>query len=296
MFAGTLIAVGLLFLVEKLGKARKDYYGGMYIFFLLGCVLTGVVQIAVIQYSIKGAGAFDKFFVNSFHLPFFSGFIFFFIFLAVAIWYVLRIAKQKNWEYLRLGVYSVAFILVGYSTYFTTMIRSSADPGIDMYNVDNPMSLVGYLARDQYGDFPILYGQKFTASPVADMETGNRYQKIGNEYKVVGKDRKLIYMPKDKMVFPRVWDASDDQNHAYYYGTYLNMSRKKDERTGQEKWDDENNTRPSFGDNIKFFTGYQFYWMYLRYFLWNFAGKQNDFQGFYLGNVRDGNWLSLIHI
>ena len=290
MLVGTLFAIGLLYLVEAMAKTKKDYYGGMYIFFLLGCVLTGFVQIAVIQYSIKGAGAFDRMFVNSFHLPFFSGFIFFFVALGVLIWYLVRIAKQKNWEYLRLGVYSVAFILMGYSTYFTTMVRSSANPGIDMYNVDNPMSLVGYLARDQYGDFPLLYGQKFTASPIQDMETGDKYQKVGDKYAVTGKDRKLIYMPKDKMVFPRVWDASDDQNHAYYYATYLGMSRTKDQKTGQEKWDDEDGARPNFKDNVSFFGGYQFYWMYMRYFLWNFAGKQNDYQGFYIGNVRDGNW------
>ncbi len=290
MLLGTLVAIGFLFLVESINKQKKDYYGGMYIFFLLGCVLVGVVQLAVIQYSIKGAGFFDRIFVNDFHLPFFSGFIFFFIFLGVIIWYGLKIAKQKNLEYLRLGLYSTAFILMGYSTYFTTMVRSSADPAIDMYNVDNPQSLVGYLARDQYGDFPLLYGQKFTAAPIQDMETGDKYQKIGDKYEVTGKDRKLIYMPKDKMVFPRVWDASDDQNHAYYYATFLGMGRTKDPKSGQEKYDDEDGTRPNYKDNVKFFSGYQFYWMYMRYFLWNFAGKQNDFQGFFIGNVRDGNW------
>jgi hypothetical protein len=296
MLLGTIIAIGLLYLVESINKPKKEYYGGMYIFFLLGCVLVGVVQLAVIQYSIKGAGFFDRIFVNNLHLPFFSGFIFFFVFLGVLIWYGVRVAKQKGLEYLRLGLYSVAFILMGYSTYFTTMVRSNADPAIDMYNVDNPQSLVGYLARDQYGDFPLLYGQKFTSSPIQDMETGNKYQKIGDKYEVTGKDRKLIYMPKDKMVFPRVWDASDDQNHAYYYATYLGLGRTKDAKSGQEKWDDEDGARPNYTDNIKFFGGYQFYWMYLRYFLWNFAGKQNDFQGFFIGNVRDGNWKTGIPI
>ena len=290
MLMGMLLAVGFLFLVEKFGKEKKEYYGGMYIFFLMGCVLTGVVQIGVIQVTIKGAGLFDRIFVNSFNLPFFSGFITFFVLLSVGIWYGLKIAKQKNLEYLRLSIYSFAFILMGYSTYVTTMVRSNADPAIDMYNVDNPQSLVGYLARDQYGDFPILYGQKFTASPIQDMETGDKYQKIGNKYEITGKDRKVIYMPKDKMVFPRMWDASDDQNHAYYYSVYSGMSKIKDPKTGQEKWDDEDGTRPSFADNMKFFGGYQFYWMYARYFLWNFAGKQNDYQGFFIGNVRDGNW------
>ncbi len=290
MLLGGILIIGLLYLVESINRLKKEYYGGIYIFFLIGCVLVGVVQVAVIQYSIKGAGLFDRIFVNSFGLPFFTGFIAFFVLIGFAFWYGIRFSKRKNWEYLRLSLYSIMFILMGYSTYFTTMIRSTANPGIDMYNVDNPISLVGYLARDQYGDFPLLYGQKFTTSPIMDMETGDKYQKVGDKYEVIGKDRKLIYMPKDKMVFPRVWDASDDQNHAYYYATYLGLERTKDPKTGQEKWDDEDGARPNFADNIKFFTGYQFYWMYVRYFMWNFAGKQNDNQGFFLGNVRDGNW------
>lgn len=291
MLLGTIAAISFMFLIEKfVKKEKKEYYGGMYIFFIIGCILTGVVQIAVIQFSIKGAGAFDRLFVNSFHLPLFSGFIFFFILISVLLWFGLRFAKQKGWEHLRLGLYSTAFILMGYSTYFTTMIRSSADPAIDMYNVDNPMSLVGYLARDQYGDFPILYGQKFTASPVADMETGTKYQKIGDRYEAIGKDRKLLYLPKDKMVFPRMWDASNDQNHAYYYSVYSGISQTRDPKTGREGWNDDDGARPSFGDNMSFFAGYQFYWMYLRYFLWNFSGKQNDYQGFFIGNPRDGSW------
>jgi hypothetical protein len=68
-------------------------------------------------------------------------------------------------------------MLIGYSTYVTTMIRSNADPAIDMYNVDNPMSLVGYLGREQYGDFPLLYGQTFTARPYDSKETGTKLSK-----------------------------------------------------------------------------------------------------------------------
>lgn len=290
MLFGGLAAIGLLFLVEKLAKNKKEYYGGMYIFFILGCVLTGVVQIGVIQMTIKAAGAFDKVFVNSFNFPFFSGFIFCFVVIGVLLWWGIRYAKKHGYGYLRLGLYSTMFILMGYSTYFTTMIRSNADPAIDMYNVDNPQSLVGYLARDQYGDFPILYGQKFTALPIKYMETGDRYQKVGNKYVATGKDRKALYLPKDKMVFPRMWDASNDQNHADFYAAYSGIQKVRDPKTGEESWTDDDGTRPSFKDNLQFFAGYQFYWMYLRYFLWNFAGKQNDVQGIFLGNVRDGNW------
>jgi hypothetical protein len=280
---GAAIAIGLLYVVESFGKEKKALYGGTYIFFVLGCLITGVVQVAVIQYSIKAAGAFDRLFVNGFSLPFFSGFTFFFALLAVICWWLLRIAKKRSLAYLRLGIWCVVFMLIGYSTYVTTMIRSSANPSVDMYNVDNPNSLVGYLSREQYGDFPLLYGQKFTSQPAALQETSMRYQKSKDKYIELGKDRKYVYNSEDKMVFPRVWDASNDQSHADYYAYYLGINRTRD---GQY------DRTPTQGDNVKFFMGYQTYWMYIRYFMWNFAGKQNDNQGLFAGNVRDGNWIS----
>ena len=289
MLMGTIAGVGILYLIEKFAKKeKKEYYGGMYVFFVIGAVLTGVVQIFVIQYSIAGAGAFDKMFVNDFHAPFFTGFIFFFILVAIAVWALLRVANKKGWAYLRLGVWCISFMLIGYSSYVTTMIRSNADPAIDMYNVDNPISLVGYLGRDQYGDFPLLYGQKFTDSPIQTIETGEKFQKSKDSYISLGKDLKYVYLPKDKMILPRVWDASNDQYHADYYSYFLGIEKYKD-KDGREKYEEG---RPNQVDNIKFFAGYQFYWMYFRYFGWNFIGKQNDNQGMYIGNVRDGNWIS----
>lgn len=281
---GTGFAIGLLYLIESINAKRKEAYGGVYIFFILGCIITGVVQVGVIQYSVKMAGAFDRLFVNSMNLPFFSGFAFFFVLLAALIWFGLRVARNQNWPFLRLGLWCFVFMLIGYSTYVTTMIRSSADPAVDMYNVDNPNSLVGYLGREQYGDFPLLYGQKFTAEPVQMREKGPRYQKDDKtgKYIEIGKETSYVYLPKDKMVFPRVWDASNDQNHADYYAYFLGIGKTQE---GYER-------SPTFGDNLKFFTSYQVYWMYIRYFMWNFSGKQNDVQGVFSGNVRDGNWIT----
>jgi hypothetical protein len=134
-------------------KRYKTTTKGVIWAFLIACLITGIVQKAVIQYTIGGAGMFDIFTVNNLGLPFFSGFIIFFLLLAAAIWYGVKAARKNNWSFLRLGLWSVAFMLIGYSTYITTMIRSNADPAVDMYNVDNPISLVGYLGREQYGDF-----------------------------------------------------------------------------------------------------------------------------------------------
>lgn len=261
--------------------------------FVIGCAITGVVQKFVIQSTIGFAGKFDILFVNSFNLPFFSGFTFFFVLLAVLIFIGLKVAAKKGWYFLRLGLWCTTFMLLGYSSYLTTMIRSSADPGVDMYNVDNPMSLVGYLGREQYGDFPLVHGQMFTAQSRNSerVEGKTRYQKSDKEYIEIGKEITEKFASDDVMLFPRVWDRSNDQQHADYYADYLNIGKSSDPKmmspeTGPYE------RRPTFGDNLRFFIGYQNYWMYIRYFMWNFAGKQNDVQGVHPWNVRDGNWKS----
>lgn len=245
--------------------------------FLIGCAITGFVQLVVIQYSVKWAGMFDIWFVNDFNLPFFSGFIFFFILLCTLLFFLLRWANKKKYSFLRLGIWCFLFMLLGYSSYLTTMIRSNANPAVDMYNVDNPNSLVGYLGRDQYGDFPLIRGQVFTAQPIEYKEGPMKYTKGKDKYEEIGRDVKPVYASDDMMLLPRVWDASNDRGQASFYKEWLNLA---------------DGERPNMADNINFFVGYQVNWMYLRYFMWNFAGRQNDVQGYSPGNVRDGNWIS----
>jgi hypothetical protein len=283
MLLGTIAAIGLLYYLESLNKGNKKTYAGIYIFFVIACAITGIVQVGVIQYTVKFAGTFDRIFVNNFGLPFFTGFATFFVLIAGLIWYGLNVAASKGWSMLRLGIWCLTFMLIGYSSYLTTMIRSSANPSVDMYNVDNPISLVGYLGREQYGDFPLLYGQKFSARPIDVKTTGMRYQKSTDKYIELGEDRKYVFAAEDKMVFPRVWDLSNDQNHADYYAYFLGINRLQDGTYERS---------PNQVDNIKYFFGYQLNWMYFRYFMWNFSGKQNDNQGLFAGNVRDGNWIT----
>jgi hypothetical protein len=162
-------------------KRYKATNWGVLMAFIIGCIITGVVQKAVIQWSIKGAGNMDILFVNDFGLPYFSGFAFFFVLIAAGILYGLQLAKKKNWNFLRLGLWSMSFMLLGFSTYFTTMVRSTANPSVDMFNVDNPVSLVGYVSREQYGDWPIMYGQDFTAQ-IQDAKITETYIKSDGKY------------------------------------------------------------------------------------------------------------------
>jgi hypothetical protein len=268
-------------------KRYKATTWGTIAAFLIGCVITGVVQKAVIQWSISGAGNMDIMFVNDFGLPYFSGFAFFFVLLAGLIFFGLRIAVKNNWNFLRLGLWSFTFMILGYSTYFTTLVRSNADPSVDMFNVDNPVSLVGYVSREQYGDWPILFGQDYTAQ-IIDAKTTDTYIKSNGKYEKNGKKVEYVYAPEDKHIFPRMWDQSNDQGHADYYTSWINSVSPDDPI---EKGQDGNwNRKPTMAENIGFFMSYQLNWMYFRYFMWNFAGKQDDVQGVNMGNVRDGNW------
>ena len=256
-------------------KRYKPTRLGTFLAFLTGCTLTGIVQVFVIQYTIKGAGAFDIFFVNSLNLPFFSGFTAFFILLAIALIFGIRYAVKKNFHLLKIGLWSVAFMLLGYSTYFTTMIRSNADPGVDMFNIDNPVNLVGYLSRENYGDWPILYGPDFT-DPAPTTETGDLYVKGTDKYEIAGKKygQDWAHTPSSHF-FPRMYNPSNLRNEVDTYKRFSGM---------------DPDAQPTMADNIRYFLRYQTGWMYLRYFMWNFAGKQNDIQGF--GNPRDSNWVS----
>ncbi|MFM9911711.1 MAG: DUF2723 domain-containing protein, partial [Chitinophagaceae bacterium] len=341
-----LLTIPAIIMVYYFKRYKVTRWGAMWAF-VTGVAIVGIVQVAIIQWSIKGAGAFDIFFVNNIGTPFFVGFAIYFVllvgllilglrftdaqikkFTGFGIWLFLILLlfcfpfinsgttgiglillfgliigacyffKHKISSFLRIGVLSTLFVVIGYSTYFTTLIRSSANPSVDMYNVDNPVSLAGYLSREQYGDWPILYGPDFTyRSPGS--ESGDLFIKGKDKYKVAGKLRKQDWGGRlsdgeieeilknhpdwdaDKIkphIFPRMWDNGNERNQEYVYRTFGGM---------------DGGEQPNFGNNITYFVKYQLFWMYGRYFMWNFAGKQNDLQGF--GNSRDGNWASGIN-
>jgi len=262
-------------------KRYKVTKWGAFFAFLIGCLITGLVQKAMIQWAISLAGNFDVFFVNSMGLPFFSGFAFFFILIAAILYFGLKTANKRNWNFLKLGIWGFAFMMLGcFTSYFTTLARSNADVALDMGNVDNPMSLNAYLAREQYGDWPILYGQDFTAQ-IQDTKVTETYIRSNGKYEKNGRKVEYVYAPEDMHIFPRMWDQSNDQGHADYYANWMQIGKDQ-----QGNWE----RAPTMGENIRFAMAYQVGWMYLRYFMWNFAGKQNDIQGVYMGNVRDGNW------
>jgi hypothetical protein len=244
--------------------------------FVVGCIITGVIQKLLIQYTVKAASSFDVFFVNDLGLPFFTGFAAFFSLIAGLLFFSLRyVIRTKRYTF-QLALWSVVFVLLGYSTYLTTMIRSNANPALDMFNVDNPISLEGYLGREQYGDWPIMYGPDFTDNEVPFKQQGDLLVKGENMYEAAGMKGSFDWAAAPSAhLFPRMWDNNNDRQQSLCYRRFSGL---------------EEGESPAMKDNMKYFFNYQAGWMYMRYFMWNFAGRQNDIQG--LGNARDSNWIT----
>jgi len=273
-----LLTIPAIVMVYYFRQYKSSLMGGL-VAFVIGVIITGFVQVFLIQYTIKWAGAFDVNFVNSMGLPFFTGFIFFFVLVAIILALGIRYAHKKGYYFLKLGIWCTTFFLLGYTSYLTTMVRSNADPSVDMYNVDNPVTLMGYLGREQYGDWPVLFGPDYV-DKVENVENGDQYVKAKTTYEIAGKNYKRDWAAAPSAhLFPRMWDSDNDRGQMDSFKAFAGV---------------EDGTPPTLRDNIKYFTNYQFGFMYLRYFLWNFAGKQNDLQGF--GNVRDGNFSTGISL
>ncbi len=182
---------------------------------------------------------------------------------------------------------SLVFILIGYASFFLLIIRSNANTPIDENNPENAISMLAYLNREQYGSFPIYYGQYYNA-PVIEREDGKPFYRrddASGKY-IVWDDRKgtiPVYDPEYMTIFPRMWNNQEDR----YIEDYKNWAGITN--------DPENKKVPTFGENLRYFFRYQLNHMYFRYLFWNFVGRQNDNQAMF-GDILNGNWLSGIGV
>ena len=271
-----LLTIPAIVVVYYFKRYNVTLSGGI-IAFLMGCVVLGFVQFGVIQYLPIFASWFELLFVNSFHMPFNTGAVFFLLLTSVGLVFLIIWAKRSNRYLLHLCTLCVAFIIIGYSSYISIIVRSKADVAIDMGNPDNVMTLIPYLQRDQYGQQPLVSGPDFTSHVNAVDDGREIYAAVTDKdgktsYELV--DHKPVYSFDETRIFPRVWDFND-QGHMQFYRQYLGL---------------EEGERPSSSDNIGFFMGYQMNWMYWRYVMWNYVGRQNDMEG--QGEAHNGNWLS----
>lgn len=267
----SLLAIPAVTLVYYFKKTAKPSVWGTAKAFAAGCLIVGLVQFAVLQYFVRYAAEFDLLFVNTLGLSFGSGAAFFVLLcaglIAGGIFYSI---KHKKYN-LNLSLLCLCFVLFGFSSYFMILIRANAKTDINLSNPDNPFALYNYLGRTNYGSTPLVYGNTFDAKTVENQETGKTYRKGKSAYEVSGETYKTTY---DKnLLFPRTY--SQKQNHPAFYKQWLNLA---------------DGETPSFAQNLSFFSSYQLGFMYWRYFLWNFSGKQNDLQG--QGSIDEGNWIS----
>ncbi|KGE13946.1 DUF2723 domain-containing protein [Sphingobacterium deserti] len=266
-----LLVIPAIALVVYFRKTKESTSAGIIKSLAIGVVILGVILWGVIQFSIKFAAYFDLFFVNSLGTGFGLGAAFFAILVIGGLVYGILYSIKQGKRLLNIALISTVFILLGYSSFAMIMIRAKANPTLNNSDPDNAFSFLSYLNREQYGDEPLFKGRFFDSRPTG-MEEGKKvYRKDGSKY-VVAK-RNPVYTYDKETLFPRIY--SEKGGHPEYYREYLGLGP---------------NEAPTFGDNLKFFFGYQIGHMYGRYFLWNFAGRQNDQQGH--GSFTEGNWIS----
>ena len=211
---------------------------------------------------------------------------------------VLFVKFAKNYLRIMANIsLSILVIFIGFSCYALILIRSNANTPLDENSPNNTFELAKYLSREQYGESPLFYGRTFQSEIVYNGETGRPYKTEGatmyaqevknspdepDSYRDLGPKESYVYVPEQNMLFPRMYSNDQDRHHPQFYEYWAGKCR------GDQK--------PTSAQNIKYFNGYQMGWMYWRYFMWNFAGRQNDIQGHYFNDdgTRDymnGNWI-----
>ena len=253
----------------------------------LGIFLVGVLILAAILFVIvpllpKFAAYTDLFFVNVLGLPYNTGAAFFMIaLLAVCFWGIISTMKKGKlfWNTVLL---SLTTIIIGFSVFTIDIIRSCAKTPTNEYQPDNAFTLVRYLSREQYGSTPLIYGQYYD-SPY-DLDQDKYYAPLDGKYKKVDGPMNVKYTKEGKMLFPRMWNSSTDGSYEEFYKIYTQGKGKSIPGSSTKK--------PTMGANLKYFFDYQLNWMYWRYFMWNFVGRQNQIHAPSPGDIFHGNWES----
>ena len=295
------------------------YYFKKYPFSWKGVAITSgvalgllfLMQTVILIWSIQIAAWFERFFTNTLGMPFNTGVFFYALLLIAGIVSLIIYSKKRGWVAVNTLTWSIAVALIGYTTFATIVIRSQADTPMNENKPNNFFALVSYMNREQYGDRPLLRGQYFNTPQVRNKpytdgnevfvksysvrEDSNKNKLVisfknrfeAEQYISNNTDKKLMvkeeYLETGEKkatepnyaqthVFPRMY--SSQGSHIQQYKIWAELKDLK--RT------------PTFGENMGYFFSYQVNWMYWRYFMWNFAGKQNDTQGH--GDFVDGNW------
>ncbi len=292
---------------------------------ILSIFILGFIQEGVIPGSISVASWFEVMFRNSLGLPFYSGTLFFFGALVLGCIYIIRRARKNGNTILYNATLGLIMLLIGYGSFAVIVIRSNANTPLDENDPENLVTLKSYLKREQYGSSPILSGPYWNSQMNESDLFGNRSPiflrrfvvKDGNDNVVkafrsekdaqgfskknggafsidetyfesnVGQQEHVVPTYSQNTFFPRMYSA-DDPTKISGYKSWSGYDTKDgaDTEIGSDDM-----RLPTFGENLTYFARYQVNWMYWRYFLWNFSGRQNDVQG-HGGEHMRGNWIS----
>lgn len=261
--------------------------------FILANLVAVLVLLFVFKllfpFTLKYFSALELFFVNTIGLPFNSGSIIAAILLITIFYFGIRYTHNKNLVHANTLILSILFIMIGFSTWLMLPIRANADTTINENDPASARELLAYYNREQYGDANVFYDTYY--SIIYNRETDSEHptrddkpkyeknEKLG-KYVIVNhyKDALPNWSSKHKGIIPRM--VSTDPGVIKNYKAIAGIPQKS-------------KRRPTFLENLKFMFDYQFGYMYMRYFMWNFVGRQNDIQG-QLDNM-NGNWLSGIN-
>ncbi len=272
-------AIAFIFYYRKYQTSAK----GFIITGIVSLLILAIVMYVIIPGVVSLSSSFELFFVNSIGLPFNTGTVIYFIVLIAALVFGIKYTIRKKKLVLNTILLGFIFFLIGYSSFFMLVVRANANTPINENSPKDAISLLSFLNREQYGSWPIFSGAYFNAPTVDYKLTNDVYiknEKTG-KYVVAKTNFEPIYDSRFTTILPRMW-SDREQSHIQKYQEYI--------KGEPIKVNDKVIVKPTFGDNLNYFISYQVNHMYLRYFMWNFVGRQNDIES--QGSITDGNWIS----
>ena len=260
----------------------KFTFGEFVKILLIGIVILGFLVFLYVPYLPKMAAYTDLFFVNVLGLPYNSGAAFFLIAVLALCFWGLFATLKKSKVFLNTALLCLTMVTIGFSIFSIDIIRSCAKTPTNEYRPDNAFTLVRYLSREQYGSTPLVYGQYYDAP--YDLKTTKYWAPLDGKYKKVEGPVDAKYKSVGKMLFPRMWSSSSDGRSEEFYRAYTGGKGRKIAGAKDRK--------PTMIANLYYFFDYQLGWMYWRYFMWNFFGRQNEIHSPSPGDIFHGNWES----
>jgi hypothetical protein len=263
-------AIGLLYYFKKY---KTFNFGGLLLAMILGAMMIPITQNLVIVGVPTLWAKMELLMVNGLGMPVHSGIFPTVIILTALAFFGIRWARKRNNGLAERLVIALTLLVISFSTIGVVVIRANANPPINMNAPSDAMRLIPYINREQYGERPLLRGPHFDASPV-DTEKEDRYGLVGDHYEVVDHKLTYVYRDEDKILLPRI-SHSDGSRPTLY-----------------RRWMGDENGQPTMAFNLEFLFRYQINWMYWRYFMWNFVGRENGEQGTEPWNPKSGHWIS----